>query len=237
MAQMAASVTEVARHTVEAATAAEAVTEAGAEGHTMVGYAVTEVRSLVAEVSEAERVVNNLEKDGANIGAVLDVIRGVAEQTNLLALNAAIEAARAGEQGRGFAVVADEVRTLASRTQESTREIQQMIERLQAGTAEAVSVMARSRARTESVVEQSTKAHESLQRIADSAGTIMEISTSVASATEEQSGVAEEISGNVMAISRGAELAAENATATRVTSEEFLQLAEQLAGQLGRFRA
>src|SRR5690606_31968978 len=141
MNEMTATVQEVARNAQQAPDAAHRATNEASAGKRVVSQTIDAIDTLANEVQKAADVIHTLEIDSGNIGGILDVIRGIAEQTNLLALNAAIEAARAGEQGRGFAVVADEVRTLASRTQSSTQEIQQMIEKLQSGARQAVSVM------------------------------------------------------------------------------------------------
>ncbi len=170
--EMAASGQEVARNANAAAEAAHNADVAADNGRQVVGHTIEAIDSLAREVKEAGTVIDRVEKDSESIGGVLDVIKGIAEQTNLLALNAAIEAARAGEQGRGFAVVADEVRTLASRTQQSTAEIQTMIERLQTGTRDAVSVMDQSRQMAEATVGQAAKAGSSLEEINAAVNTI-----------------------------------------------------------------
>ena len=162
------------------------------DGQGVVEGSIDAINRLAGEIERAATVTDKLDEYSTNIGAVLDVIRGIADQTNLLALNAAIEAARAGEQGRGFAVVADEVRTLASKTQESTSEIQDMIERLQTGTREAVSVMQSSRGEAQNSVEQTAIAGESLSKITQAVSVINDMSTHIASAAEEQSSVSQE---------------------------------------------
>ncbi|MCP4088419.1 MAG: methyl-accepting chemotaxis protein, partial [Gammaproteobacteria bacterium] len=190
--QMASTVKEIAKSSEAAAESANDADKEATAGKTIVGEAAETINKLAAEVEQSAEVINRLENDSDAIGSVLDVIRGIAEQTNLLALNAAIEAARAGEQGRGFAVVADEVRTLASRTQESTQEIQEMIERLQVGSREAVHVMSSSRATTQQTVTKASEAADSLAKIADAVGVISDMNTQIASAAEEQSVVAQE---------------------------------------------
>ena len=231
--EMSATVNDVAKNAASAEQAAKAADQEANRGREVVAQTVTSIQSLAAEVERAADVIQKLEKDSEDIGAVLDVIKGIAEQTNLLALNAAIEAARAGEQGRGFAVVADEVRTLASRTQQSTQEIQEMIERLQAGARQAVSVMEASRHKADENVEQSNRAGESLESITGAVATISEMNVQIASAAEEQSAVAEEINRNIVSISRVASETAEGAQQTTRVREELGRLSnefQELAG-------
>ncbi|OBS09217.1 methyl-accepting chemotaxis protein [Acidihalobacter prosperus] len=236
MNEMTTTVQVVARHAAEAADAThEASREAGA-GQTEVERTVEVINTLAAEVEKAGEVIGRLEADSVQIGTVLDVIRGIAEQTNLLALNAAIEAARAGEQGRGFAVVADEVRTLASRTQQSTEEIQGMIERLQAGARDAVAAMQGGRERASLSVDQAARAGSSLGAITGAVTRINDMNLQIASAAEEQSHVAEEINRNVLTINEVAEISAEGAQQTASAGDELKALAEQLQRLVGRFR-
>ncbi len=236
MNEMTATVHEVARNT---ATAAESANQAQSEvdsGSKVVKETIGSIGKLAEEVRKGADVISRLESDSDNIGTVLDVIKGIAEQTNLLALNAAIEAARAGEQGRGFAVVADEVRTLAQRTQQSTQEIQQMIEKLQQGAQEAVRVMNEGRTQAETSVDQAGRAGRSLETIRASVGNIHEMSTQIATAAEEQSAVAEEINRNIVNISDVVEKTADGAGQTAAASEELGQLAEQLQAVVNRFK-
>ena len=233
--QMAATVQEVARNAQEAAQAAHHADQEASSGKAVVSEAIVMMDSLVKEITEATGVVNELETETNNIGSVLDVIRGIAEQTNLLALNAAIEAARAGEQGRGFAVVADEVRTLASRTQESTSEIQQMIERLQAGAHRAVSFMERSQEKSKSSAAKADNAGESLASIASAVATITEMNTHIAGAAEEQSSVTNELNRNVTTIRDVAGETAHSAQLTADATGELQGLSDQLQNLVGRF--
>lgn len=179
-----------------AATAAQAARDASAEadsGQQVVNNVTKTIHSLADEVERAATAIQKLEADTESIGAILEVIRGIADQTNLLALNAAIEAARAGEQGRGFAVVADEVRTLAQRTQEATQEINDMIARLQDGSKNAVGVMAEGRKQAERSVEQALKAGESLQAITGAIASISSMNEQIAAAVEQQTAAADAI--------------------------------------------
>lgn len=201
MNEMSATVHEVARNATEAAEAAQQADAETRTGKSVVSQAIEAIDLLASEVESAAQVIHKLEQDSDEIGAVLDVIRGIAEQTNLLALNAAIEAARAGEQGRGFAVVADEVRTLAQRTQQSTQEIQNMIERLQSGSQDAVKAMEQGKNRAQAGVTQAAEAGTSLETIAAAVSTISDMNTQIATAAEEQSVVAEEINLNINSIS------------------------------------
>jgi methyl-accepting chemotaxis protein len=236
MNQMTATVQEVARHATEAAAAANNADQASIEGKQVVINTMKAIEDLSSEVHSAASVIGQLEKDSENIGAVLDVIKGIAEQTNLLALNAAIEAARAGEQGRGFAVVADEVRTLASRTQQSTQEIQEMIEKLQAGAQSAVKVMDDSRSRAEDSVSQAAQAGTSLEAITRAVSQITDMNTQIATAAEQQSSVAEEINRNVVNISDIVDRTAEGAQQTSTASEELANLAGQLQQLVNQFK-
>ena len=224
---------------VVAADASQAAQTADGEaksGALVATEAIGGIESLVAEVDSAAKVIRNLEQESENIGSVLDVIRGIAEQTNLLALNAAIEAARAGEQGRGFAVVADEVRTLASRTQQSTQEIQDMILRLQSGAGNAVKVMEGAQKKAQESSDLVEKAAESLGMIAGSISAINDMNTMIASAAEEQSAVAGEMQSNMNNIREVADRSAEGAQQTAQASEELARLAAEQQALMAQFR-
>lgn len=236
MNEMTATVQEVARHANNAADAANNADKASAEGKQVVINTMQAIQALSEEVHSAANVIGQLEKDSENIGSVLDVIKGIAEQTNLLALNAAIEAARAGEQGRGFAVVADEVRNLASKTQQSTQEIQKMIEKLQLGAQSAVRVMDASRDRADQSVAQADKANTSLEIIADSVSKIKDMNSHIATAAEQQSTVAEEINRNIVNISNVVEITAKGATQTASASEDLSRLAVGLQQLVNQFK-
>ncbi len=236
MNEMAATVQEVAKHAVEAATAASTANDESSKGRQVVNDAINIINTLAEGITRSSEAIQRVEADSDRIGSVLDVIRGIAEQTNLLALNAAIEAARAGEQGRGFAVVADEVRTLASRTQESTQEIQTMIESLQAGSKEAVQLMEQSREQAQSGVKQTSKAGDALTAIADEVARINDMNTQIASAAEEQGTVAEEINQNVVTISQVGNESAQGAEQTSRASEDLANLAADLQQMVTQFK-
>ncbi len=196
----------------------------------------TTIEGLAREIQSASEVIDQLSENSKNIGGILDVIRGIADQTNLLALNAAIEAARAGEQGRGFAVVADEVRTLASRTQESTEEIQDMIESLQNDSQRAVSVMNKGREQAELSVQQSDEAAQALQSITESVHQASDSSNHIANAAKEQSSTAHDISERLEAIVSIAEQTASGSKQTAQASNEVAKLADELQDSIKSFR-
>ncbi len=236
MNQMSETVQKVARNASSAASAANEADNEASKGKIVVKETIEAIDSLAAEVEKAGTVIQKLEEDSNGIGVVLDVIRGIAEQTNLLALNAAIEAARAGEQGRGFAVVADEVRTLAQRTQQSTQEIRAIIEHLQSGAKNAVKVMVEGKNQANISVEQAAKAGSSLDTITQVVTTITDMNTRIASAAEEHSAVAEEINDNVANISKAANHTAEDATEVAQSSKQLTKLADDLQSLLGHFK-
>jgi methyl-accepting chemotaxis protein len=236
MNEMTATAAEVARNAASAAEAAHHAEAEAQQGTKIVQNTIAAINSLSAEVGSANEVIKKLKADSEQIGKVLDVIRSIAEQTNLLALNAAIEAARAGEQGRGFAVVADEVRTLASRTQQSTAEIQKMIEILQSGAIDSVRVMEAGKLRAEEGAAQAAKAGDALARITRAVVTINQMNTQIASAAHEQSAVSHEIDNNVNNISQAATTPAEGAQRTVVESQELARLAKHLQELIKQYK-
>jgi len=234
--EMTASAKEVFANATQAADSATSADAEATSSKQVVKKTIDEINLLAGDVYKASEVIQKLEQQSESIGSVLDVIRNIAEQTNLLALNAAIEAARAGEQGRGFAVVADEVRTLAGRTQASTQEIQDMIEALQAGSVEAVNVMGMCRTRAESGVTQAAHAGTSLDAITHAISNISEMNTQIVTAAREQSEVTEELGRNITNISEVAAKTAEGAQVTSESSEELNQLSNGLVDLVNRFK-
>ena len=234
--EMSAAIHEVADN---APSTADAAREADRQGHSasdVVSATMNDLRRLAADVEEAAGVINNLEQDTDKIGGVLSVIEGIAEQTNLLALNAAIEAARAGEQGRGFAVVADEVRALAARTQDSTRDIQQMIQKLQSGTGQAVAVMQRGAQLAAQSVEKAGTTESSLNETSASVMRINDMAAQIAAACEEQSQTTEDIARNISGIRDLSNQSAQSSQESRDASNVLARLAANLQQQVGRFK-
>jgi methyl-accepting chemotaxis protein len=234
--QMAATVTEVAGYAARAASATRVAEGEVGKGNQLVGTTARAILELADTLESATKTVEQVSRDSASIERILEVIASIAEQTNLLALNAAIEAARAGEHGRGFAVVADEVRSLATRTQDSTREISGMISNLQSGTGEAVGVMQTSRQLAQHTVEQVRQAEGALARISHEVSAINDMNTQIASAAEEQSAVAEEVNRNITRIHNATQETASGSDQVAGASTELAGLADRLQQQVSVFR-
>ena len=236
VAEMSAAAAEIA---INAQGAAEAARDADDEGlviNQVVKEAISSIQGLADNLSSAEKDIADLEVEVAGISTVLDVIRGIADQTNLLALNAAIEAARAGEQGRGFAVVADEVRSLAGKTQESTKEINAKIESLQNGAHRAVESMKKSRTTSDISVQKAGEAGTSLGKISQSVSRISDMNLQIATASEEQTNVTEEIARNVTNISDSTERTYEGANQTVSTSQQLSGIGENINKEVNKFK-
>jgi methyl-accepting chemotaxis protein len=228
MHEMSATVHEVARNAEQASVAASAADTQAREGDKVVGQAIAQIEKLASEVVRSTDAMNVLEQESDKIGKVMDVIKAVAEQTNLLALNAAIEAARAGEAGRGFAVVADEVRGLAQRTQQSTEEIEGLVAALQNGTRQVSDIMLSSRQLTDSSVALTRKAGTSLESITNTVSNIQAMNQQIAAAAEQQSSVAEEISRSILNVRDVSEQTAAASEETAASSVELARLGNQL---------
>ncbi|MCF6282861.1 MAG: methyl-accepting chemotaxis protein [Candidatus Polarisedimenticolaceae bacterium] len=235
MTEMSQTVAHVAENAERAKNATQEANSEAKAGRSIVDAATASITSLANEVDQAGRVIKQLETETASIGSVLDVIGGIAEQTNLLALNAAIEAARAGEQGRGFAVVADEVRTLASRTQEATLEIQKMTENLQRGASEAVTAMEKGHETAKESVERAGKACDSLESIARAFDVVTEMNNLIAVSSEQQLTVAQEIDKSIISINTVSGETAAGASQTEAASGELAKLAGDLQQTLSQF--
>jgi len=233
--EMVATIEEIASNTTDAADKAEQTNQNAAIGKQGVDATIQQINILSDKLVESEEVVINLSKDSETIGSVLDVIRGIAEQTNLLALNAAIEAARAGEQGRGFAVVADEVRTLASRTQESTKEIENIISSLQNRTKNIVSLMTECRDEGKESADQANQAGQMLEQINQDIVSIMDMNTAIATAIQEQSSVASEVNKHVVSIRDVAENSGETSQQNDEMSTELEDQANKLISEVSKF--
>jgi methyl-accepting chemotaxis protein len=236
MNEMSSTVNEVARNTTQAATAAQKANHEAVAGGTVVNETLQAIQRVANEVELVTRVVQELDQDSSRIGVVLEVIRGIADQTNLLALNAAIEAARAGEQGRGFAVVADEVRTLAKRTQHSTQEINSIIGTLQQRGKEAVQATQAGQQIVGLCVQRAEQAGHSIDTIATAVADISDMNTHIATATEEQSSVAEDLNRNIININTACTELAEGTHQTASACKELNSLAHRLSELARRFR-
>ncbi|MBP5099196.1 HAMP domain-containing protein, partial [Pseudomonas protegens] len=228
MNQMSATSQEVARSAAAAVSSAHSVNDETISGRGLVESQQGSIARLASEIDQSVLVINQLASDSQSISRVLEVIKSIAEQTNLLALNAAIEAARAGEQGRGFAVVADEVRTLAKRTQQSTEEIEDMIGKLHGGVSAAVKAMGSSHAMANGTVDQSEKVQQALENILGAVGMIVDQNQQIAAAVEQQTAVAHDIDQNIVEINRAGERTAEGAHQTEDASRQLSAQVVQL---------
>ncbi len=237
MHEMSATAQEVARHAAEAAGAADDADHSAQQGSTVMQSTIQTITAMSGEIANTAEVIRRLETDSGRIGKVLEVIRGIADQTNLLALNAAIEAARAGEAGRGFAVVADEVRTLAQRTAQSTAEIHQIIDTVQTGALNAVKAIENGQNRSEAGVQQVTEAGQMLERITHAVEAIRDMNRQIATAAEEQTSVAEDISRNLTEITAIATTNQENVVRTETASVNLKGLSGQLSDVTQRLSA
>ncbi|MDD2048102.1 methyl-accepting chemotaxis protein [Pseudomonas putida] len=236
MNEMAATVQEVARNAEEASEAALVADQQAREGDRVVAESIAQIERLATEMNHSSEAMGQLKSESDKIGSVLDVIKSVAQQTNLLALNAAIEAARAGEAGRGFAVVADEVRSLAQRTQQSTEEIEALIAGLQSGTQQVASSMDASRDLTASSVELTRRAGSSLTTITHTVSSIQAMNQQIAAAAEQQSAVAEEINRSVMNVRDVSDQTSAASEETAASSVELARLGTHLQGLVGKFQ-
>ncbi|MCI3947596.1 methyl-accepting chemotaxis protein [Pseudomonas syringae] len=236
MNEMAATVQEVARNAQEASLAAVQADKQARSGDEVVGKAIAQIEQLALEVVNSTQSMNQLKQESGKIVGVLDVIKSVSQQTNLLALNAAIEAARAGEAGRGFAVVADEVRSLAQRTQKSTEEIEELIAALQTGTQQVATTLDNSRNLTDNTVALSRRAGSALEEITRTVASIQHMNEQIATASEEQSVVAEQINRNVISVRDISEQTAAASEETAASSAELARLGIHLQGLVGKFK-
>jgi methyl-accepting chemotaxis protein len=234
--EMAATVQEVARNAAEAAEAANQADNASNRGSDVMAQTIASIEALASEVNRVAETVNALARGSASIATVLEVIQGVAEQTNLLALNAAIEAARAGEQGRGFAVVASEVRSLASRTQESTQEIEKIIGSLNSSASAATNAIEGGQKRSEEMLQKASLARDALTEIREAVTRISDMNANIASAAEEQTTVADDINHNITDIATAVNQTAGTAKATAQAAEELSGYSQQLESRIEQFR-
>ncbi|MGO2135267.1 methyl-accepting chemotaxis protein [Marinobacter sp.] len=236
MNEMTATVADIARNAEQAFTIASDAANQATKGEHEVRETVNQVNSLSVEVGQSMEIIQGLQAETANIGTVLDVIKSVAEQTNLLALNAAIEAARAGEQGRGFAVVADEVRSLAQRTQSSAQEIEALVTTLQSSAKNSVSAMESSASLASHTLERATATGASIERITHAVDEIKQYNNQIATASEQQTSVAEEINQNVTRIRDVTDQSAASSNQTASSSSELARLGSELQTLVSRFR-
>ncbi|WP_370593650.1 methyl-accepting chemotaxis protein [Pseudomonas siliginis] len=236
MNQMSATSMEVARSAAAAVSSAHSVNDETLSGRGLVESQQGSIAALASEIDQSVLVINQLASDSQSISRVLEVIKSIAEQTNLLALNAAIEAARAGEQGRGFAVVADEVRTLAKRTQQSTEEIEQMIAKLHGGVGAAVKAMGVSHQMANGTVGQSEKVQQALENILGAVGMIVDQNQQIAAAVEQQTAVAHDIDQNIVEINRAGERTAQGTHQTEDASRALSAQVVELKQLISAFR-
>ncbi|RTE86043.1 MULTISPECIES: methyl-accepting chemotaxis protein [Gammaproteobacteria] len=234
--EMSSTAEEVARNAQEAATGATNATEESNAGQKAVDETIESVQDLNSEIKTTGEIIDELKRDSDQIGEVLTVIENIADQTNLLALNAAIEAARAGESGRGFSVVADEVRTLASRTQDSTKQIQDVVHKLQSAATRSVDAMERSQVKVEGSSQKANSAGESLRKINEAASVINDMVHQIATATEEQTAATKEITENIHAVADVANQTAETVSQSSEASESLATLAEKLQELVRQFK-
>ncbi|MCG5530365.1 methyl-accepting chemotaxis protein [Halorhodospira halochloris] len=236
MNEMSASIQEITRNTQETADAARSTSDQARQGQRGVSATIDAIHSLSDNVNQSTASIHALEEQSGKIGQVLEVIRGIADQTNLLALNAAIEAARAGESGRGFTVVAEEVRKLAQKTQDSIGDIQEMVEGIQEGTRKAVESMESNRDKADNTVSEATNAGSTLDEITQMVAKIEDMTNQVASAVEQQSQVAEEVNQNITYISDSATNTNQSVSETAEIADRLSQLAGELQKHVGQFR-